>query len=169
MSSKTKPAAKAAKTAKVTKATKATKAVKGVVSKRPVAKAAPAKRAPVKAAATKAAPAKRVPAKVVTKKAVPAAAKKVAKKDAKSTQAPAQKSVTMRGRSVFVVQTTAKGVVVRSAWLSEDKTLREMPAVFPEVNYALAVVDDLRKQILQHFSQAAQVGARAIASQRKQR
>ncbi len=158
MSSKTKPAAKA------------TKAVKGVVSKRPAAKAAPAKKAPAKKTpAVKAAATKAAPAKTATKKTASAPTKKVAKQSAKSAQTPAQKSVTMRGRSVFVVQTTAKGVVVRSAWLSEDQTLREMPAVFPEVNYALAVVDDLRKQILKHFSQAAQVGARAIASQRKQR
>ena len=72
----------------------------------------------------------------------------------------------MRGRSVFVVQTTSKGVVIRPAWLSEDKKLTEMPAVFPEVGYALAVIDDLRKQVLEHFSRAAQVGARAIAGQR---
>lgn len=153
MPTKAKPPAKTAKTAKPAKAQKtvakpATKVASKATGKTP---AQPAKKvAPVKPA-------------IVKKAAKAASGKKVA-------AAPAVVSdtrKTLRGRSVFVVQTTGKGVVVRSAWLSEDKKLMEMPAVFPEVDYALAVIDDLRKQVLEHFSRAAQIGARAIASQRK--
>jgi hypothetical protein len=67
---------------------------------------------------------------------------------------------------VFLVQTTSAGVTVRTAWMSEDKTLRDMPAVFPDVNYAVNLLDDLKQQVLKHFSQAAQIGAQAIATQR---
>jgi hypothetical protein len=66
---------------------------------------------------------------------------------------------------VFVVQTTQAGVVVRSAWLSEDNKLQEMPAVFPSVEYAVNVLDDLKRQVLKHFERAAQVGTQVIASQ----
>ena len=69
------------------------------------------------------------------------------------------------GRSVFSVETTAAGVVVRTAFLSEDNRLLDMPAVFPNMMYAIDVIDDLRRQVMQHFSQAAQVGAQVIANQ----
>ena len=110
--------------------------------------------------------------KMVAKTAVEAAVKTTNKPVAKKatagepTLATRNNKVTLRGRSVFVVQTTEAGVVVRSAWLSEDKKLQEMPAVFPNVDYAINVLDDLKRQVLKHFSQAAQVGAQAIASQR---
>ena len=180
MPTKAKPPAKTTKTAKPTKAAKAVKAVKTakpaakpaakVVSKpaSKVASKAPAqpvkKAAPVKTASAKTTPVKSPPVKTpIAKKAAKTAPPKQVAGAASASDTPA----TMRGRSVFVVQTTGNGVVVRSAWLAEDKKLLEMPAVFPEVNYALAVIDDLRKQVLDHFSRAAQVGARAIASQRK--
>ena len=83
----------------------------------------------------------------------------------KSSPSPTEK-VTLRGRSVFLVQTTSAGVTVRTAWLSEDKSLREMAAVFPDVNYAIHLIDDLKREVLKHFSQAAKVGVQAIASQR---
>lgn len=75
--------------------------------------------------------------------------------------------VTLRGRSVFLVQTTAAGVTVRTAWMSEDKKLMDMPAVFPDVNYAINLIDDLKRQVLKHFSQAAQVGGQVIAQQKR--
>ena len=84
--------------------------------------------------------------------------------------APAQQpgsgdKVTLRGRSVFLVQTTQAGVVVRSAWMSEDKKLQEMPAVFPNVEYAVNVLDDLKRQVLKHFDRAASVGVRTMVNQ----
>ena len=71
------------------------------------------------------------------------------------------------GRSVFAVETTAAGVVVRTAFLTQENRLLDMPAVFPNMMYALDVIDDLRRQVTQHFSQAAQVGAQVIANQAK--
>lgn len=109
------------------------------------------------------------PATEVSKTA-PSARKASARKattpaSTKSSPSPTEK-VTLRGRSVFLVQTTSAGVTVRTAWLSEDKSLREMAAVFPDVNYAIHLIDDLKREVLKHFSQAAKVGVQAIASQR---
>lgn len=73
--------------------------------------------------------------------------------------------VSLTGRSVFVVQTAAEGVMVRSAFLTEDKRLVDMPAIFPELTYALNVVEDLKRQITEQFAQAARIGARVIAEQ----
>lgn len=73
--------------------------------------------------------------------------------------------VNLTGRAVFVVETTEQGVMVRSAFLTEDKQLLDMPAIFPELSYALNVVDDLKRQITEQFAQAAQIGARVIAQQ----
>lgn len=76
-----------------------------------------------------------------------------------------QQSVNLTGRAVFAVETTAAGVVVRTAFLTEDNRVLDMPAIFPDMVYALNVIDDLRRQVMQHFSQAAQVGAQVIANQ----
>jgi hypothetical protein len=81
-----------------------------------------------------------------------------------STEAQEQ-NVNITGRSVFSIETTAAGVVVRTAFMTEDNRLLDMPAVFPDVIYALNVIDDLKRQVAQHFSQAAQVGAQVIANQ----
>lgn len=106
--------------------------------------------------------------KAVTKGVIKAPAKKTAptKSTPTASSATGDTKVTLRGRSVFMVQTTSAGVTVRTAWLSEDKTLRDMVAVFPDVNDAVTLIDDLKRQVLKHFSQAAQVGARAIVNQR---
>ena len=79
--------------------------------------------------------------------------------------AGASAPASLTGRAVFVVQTAAEGVMVRSAFLTEDNRLLDMPAIFPELTYALNVVDDLKRQIIEHFAQAAQIGARVIAQQ----
>jgi len=76
-----------------------------------------------------------------------------------------QQNVNVTGRSVFAVETTAAGVVVRTAFLTEENRLLDMPAVFPNMMYAINVIDDLKRQVMQHFSQAAQVGAQVIANQ----
>lgn len=75
---------------------------------------------------------------------------------------------TMRGRSVFTVETTPAGVVIRTAWMSEENKLMEMPAVFPDMLRALNVLDELRQQVIQHFSQAAQVGSQVIFNQMRE-
>lgn len=89
-------------------------------------------------------------------------------KDAAATPAQAQdqqQAVNLTGRAVFAVETTAAGVVVRTAFLTQDNRLLDMPAIFPDMVYAMNVIDDLRGQVMQHFSQAAQVGAQVIANQ----
>ena len=69
------------------------------------------------------------------------------------------------GRSVFAIETTPAGVVVRTAFMTEDNRMLDMPAVFPDALYAFSVLDDLKAQVAQHFSQAARVGAQVISEQ----
>lgn len=75
---------------------------------------------------------------------------------------------TVSGRSVFIVETTQAGVAVQTSFMTEDGKLLQMPAVFPDVQYALAQIDELRNLVMRHFTQAAQVGARVIAAQAQQ-
>lgn len=79
--------------------------------------------------------------------------------------APAATDAPLTGRSVFLVETVAAGVAVRPVFLTEDQRLLDMPAVFPDLAYAMAQIDDLRRVVAQHFAQAAQVGAQVIAAQ----
>lgn len=83
--------------------------------------------------------------------------------------APAEAAATadgqVRGRSVFMVETVAAGVAVRPAFLAEDGRLLDLPAVFPDMAYAMAQIDELKQLVAVHFAQAAQVGAQVIAAQ----
>ena len=74
-------------------------------------------------------------------------------------------NVRLSGRSVFSIETTPAGVVVRTAFLTDDKRLLEMPMVFPDILYAFEVIDDLKRQVAQHFSNAARIGGQVIANQ----
>ena len=71
----------------------------------------------------------------------------------------------VRGRSLFVVETTAAGIAVQTALLTEDNRLMSAPAVFADVAYALSQIEELRGMVLQHFTRAAQVGAQVLAAQ----
>lgn len=71
----------------------------------------------------------------------------------------------LRGRSIFMVETVAAGVAVRPAFLTEDGRLLDLPAVFPDMGYAMAQIDELKQLVSSHFAQAAQVGAQVIAAQ----
>lgn len=71
----------------------------------------------------------------------------------------------IQGRSIFIVETTASGIAVHTSFLAEDNTLIQAPAVFPDVGYALAQIDEMRNMVLRHFTQAAQVGAQVIAAE----
>lgn len=84
---------------------------------------------------------------------------------ADNANATAQDAAPLTGRSVFLVETVAAGVAVRTLFLTDAQKLLEMPAVFPDLGYALGQIDDLRRAVVQHFSQAAQVGAQVIAAQ----
>ncbi|PIT78099.1 hypothetical protein B9Z31_01170 [Limnohabitans sp. G3-2] len=84
---------------------------------------------------------------------------------------PAQKSSSpqeghpITGRGVFVVQIVSGGVAVRSGMLVDGDKLIEMPAIFPDVHYAMAQIDELKNLVARHFAEAAQLGAQMIAAQ----
>ena len=82
-------------------------------------------------------------------------------------QVEGQEGTPVSGRSVFVVNTTPAGISVQTALLTEDNNLMNMPAVFPDVDYALAQIDELRRLVSQHFSQAAQLGGQVLANQQQ--
>ena len=69
------------------------------------------------------------------------------------------------GRGVFVIETVPVGVAVRTAFLAEDGRLLNIPAVFPDLMYAMAQIDDLRQHVARRFAEAAQVGSQVIAQQ----
>jgi hypothetical protein len=71
------------------------------------------------------------------------------------------------GRGVFVVQIVSGGVAVRSSMLVEGDRLVEMPAIFPDVHYAMAQIDELKNLVARHFAEAAQLGTQMIAAQAK--
>jgi hypothetical protein len=71
----------------------------------------------------------------------------------------------VKGRSVFVVETTPAGVAVQTALLTDGDKLIPMPAIFPDVQYAFDQIDELKRLVSQHFSQAAKVGAQALNQQ----
>lgn len=74
----------------------------------------------------------------------------------------------VRGRSAFMVESSAAGVVVRTVFAAEDGRVLAMPAVFPDVHYALEQIESLRRAITERFAQAAQLGNQLIANQMAQ-
>lgn len=84
---------------------------------------------------------------------------------AADTEAGANAQQTVSGRAVFVVETVPVGVSVRTGFLTEDGRVLDIPAVFPNVHYALAQLDELRQLLMQRFDQAAQIGAQVLAAQ----
>lgn len=71
----------------------------------------------------------------------------------------------LQGRSVFAIETVPAGVSVRTVFLTQDEKLLEMPAVFPNLQYALLQVEELKQHIIKHFEEAAKVGVQVIATQ----
>lgn len=71
------------------------------------------------------------------------------------------------GRAAFAIDTASAGVVVRTVFIGEQGALLEMPAVFPDLGYALQQIDHLRQLVIERFSQAAQVGVQVIAAQNR--
>lgn len=72
------------------------------------------------------------------------------------------------GRSVFLVETTAAGIAVQTALLANDGRLLRAPAVFPDAEYAFSQIEELKRLVSRHFSEAARVGAQVVAAQRQQ-
>ncbi len=82
--------------------------------------------------------------------------------------APSAEPANLTGRSIFLVETTHAGIAVQTSFMTEDGKLLQLPAIFPELPYALEQIDMLRNLVIRHFSQAAQVGAQVIAAQAQQ-
>ena len=80
-------------------------------------------------------------------------------------QAAANPGENISGRGVFVIETVAVGVAVRTAFLAEDGRLLDMPAVFPDMMYAMAQIDELKQHVSRRFAEAAQIGSQVIAQQ----
>ncbi len=70
---------------------------------------------------------------------------------------------TFTGRSVFSVEITPEGVMVKTRFLTEDGQVLDMPAVFPSPDYALAQIDELRALVSQKFAEAVKLSGQAIA------
>ena len=60
-----------------------------------------------------------------------------------------EQSVT--GRGGFAVRTLGNTVSVQAAFLAQDGNVLSLPAVFPNRQYALEQIDELRKIVIQHF------------------
>ncbi|MDH6249863.1 hypothetical protein [Polynucleobacter sphagniphilus] len=65
----------------------------------------------------------------------------------------------IQGRSIFIVETIASGIQVKTGFLAEDGRVLELPGIFPTQEYALSQIDELRKIVIQHFAQVQQAGA----------
>jgi len=74
----------------------------------------------------------------------------------------------IQGRSVFIVETTAQGIAVQTAFATEDGRVLQLPALFPDLDYAYAQIDEMRRLVGQHFAKAAHIGVQVIASQMAQ-
>lgn len=57
------------------------------------------------------------------------------------------------GRSVFAVRTLGNTVSVESAFVEESGNVLRLPAVFPDRQYAMAQIDELRQIVNDHFDE----------------
>jgi hypothetical protein len=57
------------------------------------------------------------------------------------------------GRGVFAVRTLGDAVSVEAAFLAQDGNILRFPAVFPNREYAMAQVDELRQILNHHFDE----------------
>ena len=70
---------------------------------------------------------------------------------------------TLTGRSVFSVEITPEGVMIKTRFLAEDGRIIDMPAIFPSPDYALAQIDELRVLVSQKFAEALKLSGQAMA------
>lgn len=68
----------------------------------------------------------------------------------------ADQSIT--GRGVFAVRTLGTAVSVEAAFLAESGEVMRLPAVFPNREYALEQIDELRALVNRHFDDIAKQG-----------
>ena len=64
----------------------------------------------------------------------------------------------IQGRSVFIVESTENGIAVQTSFMAEDGRLLQMACLFPDIEYALAQIDEMRRLVLFNLSKAAQIG-----------
>lgn len=62
------------------------------------------------------------------------------------------------GRGVFAVRTLGTAVSVEAAFLAEDGNVLRLPAVFPNRQYAIEQIDELRALVNRHFDGLEQGG-----------
>lgn len=74
----------------------------------------------------------------------------------------------VQGRGAFIVEMTAAGVAVASTVVTDDGRALAMPAIFPNLGYALSQIDEMRALVIRNFEQASQIGAQVIAQQQAQ-
>lgn len=66
--------------------------------------------------------------------------------------APTAEQQPVSGRAVFAVSKVDVGVAVHTAFLAEDGRLLQMPAVFPNLDYALQQIDEMRQMVVNQFT-----------------
>ena len=64
------------------------------------------------------------------------------------------------GRGVFAVRTLGDAVSVEAAFLAEDGNVLRLPAVFPNRQYAMEQIDELRAIVNKHFDNLEATSAR---------
>jgi hypothetical protein len=64
-------------------------------------------------------------------------------KNIASAQAATEGDEQIEGRSVFSVETTQAGIVVSTVFLANDGQLINLPAVFPNLEYAMDQINKL--------------------------
>lgn len=107
---------------------------------------------PVKKVTAKAVPTKTVAKKKITKReeVMKLEAEQVTEAQSQG-QAATQNDQPITGRGVFAVRTLGDAVSVEAAFLAEDGNVLRLPAVFPNREYALQQIDELRQIVNKHF------------------
>jgi len=75
-----------------------------------------------------------------------------------SNAAPVADQQPVSGRAVFAVSRVDVGIAVHTAFLAEDGRLLQMPAVFPNLEYGLQQIDEMRQMVIQQFSSEPPLG-----------
>lgn len=77
----------------------------------------------------------------------------------------------VQGRCAFLVQTTQQGVSVTPVLVDLEEKVRHfpgLPAIFPNLEYALTQIDELRNLVIQHFEVLEQSKANEQVNPKKQ-
>jgi hypothetical protein len=70
--------------------------------------------------------------------------------ESQNAQTP-QEGQSISGRGVFAVRSLGDAVSVEAAFLVEDGNVLRLPAVFPNREYAMGQIEELRQIVNQHF------------------